>query len=120
MNAFTKRMRAQGSDRFLKVGSRLFTYHHSANGQERELSEVLDWKDGTISVLPGYFRGKKHYGFPMLLSAALDRKYAMQSTDEYRRRRFISRAFQELEIARRDFPKPRLDPVEREEMKRAA
>ncbi len=105
---YARKMKAQGSERFLKVGPRLFTFHHMGSGLGRELSEVLDSDGHTISVLPGYVRGQNHFGFPMLASAALDRKYAMQSTDPYRRRKFIERAYQNLDTAARDFPRPGL------------
>ncbi len=74
----------------------------------RDVAEVLDYKEGAIHYFPGFVRGQKHYGFPMLASAALDRKYAMQSTDPYRRRKFIERAYQNLDTAARDFPRPGL------------
>jgi hypothetical protein len=115
MNAFQRRIKEQGSERFLKVGSRVFTWHAMANGKGRELSEVLDAKEGTVSTFPGYWRGQKHYGFPLLASAALDRKHAMLARDEWARRRLISRAFQEIDSAR-DFGRPNMpwlcEPVE--------
>jgi hypothetical protein len=119
MNRFTREMRRQGSERFLKIGSRLFTFHHMANGKGRELSEVLDAKENTISVLPGYWRGYKNYGFPLINSAALYRKSAMAARDSFRRRHFISKAFEELRNAK-TFGAPHLDPVVSQQMQRAA
>lgn len=112
---YGKLIKAQGSERFLKVGHRLFTWHAMANGGGRELSEVLDAKEGTICTFPGFWRGQKHYGFPLLASAALDRKHAMFTRDQWARRQLISRAFQGIDSAR-DFGKPNMpwlcEPVE--------
>src|SRR5690349_3342617 len=116
--AYARRIKAQGSERFLKIGGRVFTFHPKIGGG-RELSEVLDAKEGTILTFPGYVRGQKHYGFPMLNSAALCRKFAMNARRSFERRHWISKAFEELRSASEVFPKPPLDPVE-QEMRRAA
>lgn len=118
-NAFTRRIRQQGSTRFLKIGSRLFTWHYMANGKGRELSEVLDASDNTISTVPGYWRGYRTYGFPQLNSAAMYRQSAMRERDSFRRRHFISKAFEELRNARTAFGRPQLDPVEVEQRRAA-
>lgn len=120
MNAFARRIKAQGSERFLKIGSRVFQMDAMAGGRGREVSEVLSCRDGCASYFPGYVRGAKHYGFPMLNSAALDRRFAFDAKDPYRRRKLIERAYESLRTASEIYPAPQLDPVERQEVRRAA
>lgn len=89
MNAFTRQMQAQGSERFLRANGRRFVI--SYQDKRRVLSEVLAEVDGTVESFTGFWRGQPKIGFHTLDTAGNYRRLAMRERDAFRRRVFIRR-----------------------------
>ena len=97
---YAKIQKAKG-DVYFTVNGREFTVYSrkTGDGRERVLSEILERGENCVSSFPGYWRGQKRTGHDFLVSAGVDRRNAMRTTDPFRKAVFKQRAREAVEAA---------------------